>query len=99
MRQWTYQFCTEFGFFIMPNYVYPINSETMNYSYWKTHCQMFFSEDILPPKTDWYNQKYGGRNITGSNILFITASADPWRFAGIQTLNENQQKGMRAIEI
>eukprot|EP00356_Strombidium_inclinatum_P012118 CAMPEP_0170503182 /NCGR_PEP_ID=MMETSP0208-20121228/43922_1 /TAXON_ID=197538 /ORGANISM="Strombidium inclinatum, Strain S3" /LENGTH=81 /DNA_ID=CAMNT_0010782699 /DNA_START=1 /DNA_END=242 /DNA_ORIENTATION=+ len=81
MRQWTYQVCTEFGFYIVPNSIYGQVTDNMNSTFWRKRCEDLFTKDIPEPKSDWYNEKYGGLNITGSNIYFFTASEDPWRFA------------------
>lgn len=36
----------------------------------------------------------GGLNIGGSNIFFVNAVEDPWKYAGMQKLNTEQDKTM-----
>jgi hypothetical protein len=55
-----------------------MRSSSLNASYWIDFCKSVFSEDIATPAVDATNAHYGGLNITGKNIYFLTASEDPW---------------------
>ena len=88
-RQWTYQTCTEFGFF---------QTSSLN-----TTKQMFGNkfppEFFLKQCTDIFgikynanlteegiirtNMIYGGLNLVADNIVFVHGSIDPWHALGI----------------
>jgi len=39
---------------------------------------MDFGDESIRPDPQWVNYYYGGLNIQGDNIVFATASEDPW---------------------
>lgn len=41
-RQWTYQYCNEFGFFQTPNDDNPMRSQVLVESFWPDYCQRVF---------------------------------------------------------
>ena len=84
-RQWTYQYCSEFGFFQTPNDEHPMRSTALDMSYWPDYCQRVFGADI-PTKTDATNKHYGALDITGDNIFFLNGSEDPWQYAAMREL-------------
>lgn len=86
LRQWTYQYCTEFGFFQTPNPKYPMRSQRLDEHYWLDYCQRIFGRDLPPPHVDATNARYGGLNITGENIYFANAIEDPWQWAGMREI-------------
>jgi hypothetical protein len=100
MRQWTWQYCTEFGWFQEPNPVYSTRSEALSHTYWIEMCQRAFGTQIPLPAINKTNDYFGGLEITGDNIVFMTASEDPWQYAGMTKIhNPDTQKDMRAIHI
>jgi hypothetical protein len=86
-RQWTYQTCTEFGWYQ--------SSDQPGHPY-TGHFPVAYSEkmctDIFGPK---YNSKllergirmsninYGGKNIQVTNVIFVHGSIDPWHALGV----------------
>jgi hypothetical protein len=60
MRQWTWQYCTEFGWFQMANKEHPMRSKLINESYWVPYCQAIFGDSIGEPEVDYYIKRYGG---------------------------------------
>ena len=96
-RQWTYQYCNEFGFFQTPNDDYPMRSQVLVESFWPDYCQRVFGQEIIT-KTDETNAHYGGTNIRGDNIFFLNGSEDPWQFAAMTELRHpnTTQKTMTA---
>ena len=84
-RQWTYQYCNEFGFYQTPNDETPMRSETLVESFWPDYCQRIFGKE-MDASTDATNQHYGGLNIRGDNIFFLNGSEDPWQFAAMTEL-------------
>lgn len=78
IRQWTYQYCTEFGFFQIPNLSLPLRSDYINSAFWPDYCDRIYGTDrplIHVPDTNSY---YGGLEITGDNIVFVNSIEDPW---------------------
>ncbi|XP_064614979.1 putative serine protease K12H4.7 [Liolophura sinensis] len=86
-RQWTYQTCTEFGFFQ--------SSDTGNpQPFGKHFTQDFFINqctDIFGPKFNKEflsagiqatNMNYGGRLLNLTNIVYINGAVDPWHALG-----------------
>jgi hypothetical protein len=86
MRQWTWQYCTEFGWFQMANKEHPLRSSLINETYWVPYCQSIFGDTIGEPAVQYYIDRYGGLNITGKNIVFANAIEDPWQYAGMRQL-------------
>jgi len=78
IRQWTYQYCTEFAWFQIPNDQYPMRSESLKTEFWVDYCQRIFSKDIKLPAVKETNEHFGGLDIKGENIFFLTAGEDPW---------------------
>lgn len=100
MRQWTYQYCTEFGFFQIPNDKHPSRSQAIAPEYWLNLCKKVFSEDMKPPTVAEHNKKYGGLDIKGDNIFFFTAADDPWQYAGMTKIHDPiKQAGMKAFYV
>lgn len=101
MRQWTWQVCTEFGWFQVPNAKHPMRSNFVGPQYWSPFCEAVFgAEYASEPKVDFYNELYGGLDIQGSNIVFANAIEDPWQWAGMRQIHDPAtQSGMEAILI
>ena len=77
LRQWTYQYCNEFGFFQVPNDQQPMRSHFISYDFWPDYCSRVFGRKI-DTKSEWTNKHYGGLDIEGDNIFFLNGSEDPW---------------------
>ena len=101
MRQWTWQYCTEFAWFQVPNPDHPMRSSLINADYWVPYCQSIFGAGIGEPAVDFYVKKYGGLDITGDNIVYANAIEDPWQWAGMRQIKHplDTQKNQRAFLI
>ena len=77
LRQWTYQICTEFGFFMTPSLEQPMRSHFIDMNFWPDYCNRVFDKH-METETDRTNEHYGGLDIEGDNIFFINGSQDPW---------------------
>ena len=92
-----WQVCTEFGWFQVPNKVFPMRSQLLGPDYWLQFCKDVFADDVGPPNVDYYNSLYGGLDIQGSNIVFANAIEDPWQYAGMREIHDPAtQSGMVA---
>ena len=77
-----------------------MRSYTLDADFWLDYCQRIFSPEIAPPAVDATNNLYGGLEITGKNIYFLTASEDPWQFAGMKSIQDpDTQSEMKAWHI
>lgn len=104
IRQWSYQYCTEFGWYQMANTNQNLKfrSGLVSDKYFNDLCQDIFESKIkYGPAVAENNAWFHGLDITGSNILFMTASDDPWKHAGMIELKhpESSQKDMVAHHV
>ena len=92
-RQWTYQFCSSFGWLQTPSFPRHIRWEGMNLRYWKEYCEAVFDREWMPD-TEHINELFGGEEIAkhGSNIFFTQGEEDGWQWAGIRTNVYNNNK-------
>jgi len=84
IRQWTYQYCTEFGWFQVPSKIPTRSSILSGEANWLDYCKRIFGDEIKAPHVASTNAYYGGLEIPGKNIVFVTASEDPWQYAGLR---------------
>jgi hypothetical protein len=84
---WTWQYCTQFGYFQDSNLTNPnnlvsrfnnVSSEEQNY------CQNIFPYAPPTPNVSSIVSKYGGWKMTPSNVMFSNGEVDPWRTLGVQ---------------
>ncbi|RMJ08845.1 hypothetical protein BHE90_000662 [Fusarium euwallaceae] len=83
MRSWTYQTCTQWGYFQTgsgtPKYQLPLVSRLIDLEYNTIPCREAFNI-TTPPNVDSIN-KLGGLNFSFPRVAFIDGEADPWRAA------------------
>lgn len=87
-RQWTYQTCTEFGYFQTTNSKKTsIFSDKIQLDFYTEQCSQVFgiSTSEIATAINKTNKFYGGRNVTGTNIVFPNGSIDPWHALSIIT--------------
>lgn len=78
-RPWTYQYCTEFGFFQVPNDKNPMRAVTLlNHDYWAEMCQSLFNITLKINRTD---VEYYNGHVASTNTLFTNGGDDPWQWA------------------
>ncbi|VVD02766.1 unnamed protein product [Leptidea sinapis] len=99
-RQWTYQQCTEFGYFQTSTAVADLFGDNFPVDYEIRTCQDLFGtkfdKKFITSSIDWTNNYYGGQNIKARRVLFVQGSIDPWHVMGIY---KSQSKDMPAIFI
>ena len=100
LRQWSWQYCTEFGFFQTPNIEQPLRSQAINMDFWPDYCNRIFGTKI-ETKTKETNEYYGGLDIKGDNIFFLNGSEDPWQYAAMREVShpDTSQKTMHSAYI
>jgi pimeloyl-ACP methyl ester carboxylesterase len=81
MRQWTWQTCTELGYFQTAPSEKPLRSPNITVAYHLGVCQRLFGFGApRMPVVDRINADYGGAdNFTGTNVIFSNGDEDPWR--------------------
>ncbi|KAE8355086.1 serine carboxypeptidase S28-domain-containing protein [Aspergillus coremiiformis] len=92
---WTWQYCTEWGFY-QSNNVGPhsLLSRYQTLGYQQNICNNQFAQavanGILPPQaqTEALNKEFGGWTIRPSNTYFTGGEFDPWRTLSILTSEE-----------
>ena len=82
-RTWTYQYCTEFGWFQTASKVNRVRPFQVNDKYWIDQCQLIFpSIDMSqnPNMQQTLNAYGNGNQMDGTNIFFTNGSEDPWKW-------------------
>ncbi|RZC42670.1 serine protease K12H4.7 [Asbolus verrucosus] len=92
-RQWTYQTCTEFGFYQTSSYEPQIFGNQFPINFFIQQCTDIFGQiyddNFLEAAINRTNVLYGGLNIEVSNVVFVHGSIDPWHALGIiKTVDE-----------
>jgi hypothetical protein len=94
-RSWTYQYCTEFGFWQIPSKEHPMRpEELLGEEYWKDYCFDIFG---IHPSIKRSVTEFAGPHTAGSNVLITNGGEDPWQWA--TELNPDaslNQKGLMA---
>lgn len=93
-RQWTYQTCTEFGFYQTsdkPNFLF---GDKFPADFFVKQCTDIYGDsfnfDALNGGIDRTNIIYGALKPETSNVLYIHGSIDPWHALGLTETNKNQ---------
>lgn len=86
-RQWTYQTCTEFGWYQTSNLDQHPYTDQFNLTFFEQQCSDIFgakyNQDLLQRGIQRSNVMYGGKSIKVSNVVFVHGSFDPWHALGI----------------
>eukprot|EP01104_Vermistella_antarctica_P013245 TRINITY_DN3980_c0_g2_i1.p1 TRINITY_DN3980_c0_g2~~TRINITY_DN3980_c0_g2_i1.p1 ORF type:complete len:497 (-),score=109.39 TRINITY_DN3980_c0_g2_i1:49-1539(-) len=81
-RAWTYQTCTEFGYYQTgtgSNQPFP---SAINLEFYIQMCADIFGVPLVP-NAQWTNTYYGARDPTSTNTAWTNGSIDPWHALGI----------------
>lgn len=99
-RQWTYQTCTEFGWYQSSDTPSKAWGNIIPVRFFETMCTDIFgprfNEALLKRAVQDTNTYYGSTDIKASNIVFVHGSVDPWHAMGITNTSES---GLEAIYI
>merc|ERR1719210_2841834 len=93
-RQWTWQTCTEFGWYQTTNQESSVYGGSLPLDFFERWCQDAFGEDftheMLANNVANTNIEYGGFHPSVSNVVFVHGSIDPWHAMGVlEDLNED----------
>jgi len=81
-RQWTYQTCTEFGYFQTTDSPNQPFGNMVPLSFYTDVCRDAFGFNWLP-RINETNIYYGGNHPVGSRVLFVNGGLDPWHSLSI----------------
>lgn len=83
-RSWTWQYCTEFGYFQTVSKMHRMRPFQVDLQYWRDGCQYIFPaldyNETYPMITYTEDQYGGGNKMDGTNIFFTNGSEDPWKW-------------------
>ncbi|KAI0630671.1 serine carboxypeptidase S28-domain-containing protein [Trametes polyzona] len=90
-RSWMWQYCSEYGFYQRgdPNNPLSIETSFRSLERFQEECNTAFPQGLpRSPAVEKVN-KYGGWNMTPSNVLFTNGEFDPWRTMGLASIEPN----------
>ena len=87
-RQWTWQTCTEFGWYQTTNPTSGMFGNSLPLEYFEQECrdvfgQKEFSHENMEKYIASSNIEYGGFEPIVDNIVFVHGSMDPWHPMGV----------------
>uniref|UniRef100_A0A3B5L4H9 Serine protease 16 n=1 Tax=Xiphophorus couchianus TaxID=32473 RepID=A0A3B5L4H9_9TELE len=93
-RQWTYQTCTEFGFYqTCEDTTCPFSGMVTLQAQTKICSKVFgISQHSLPSRIAFTNSYYGGDNPNTYRVLYVNGGVDPWKeLSVVQDSSEGSQ--------
>ncbi|KAI9062583.1 hypothetical protein FKP32DRAFT_1573969 [Trametes sanguinea] len=90
-RSWMWQYCSEYGFYQRgdPNNPLSIETSFRSLELFQEECNAAFPQGLSPSPAVEKVNKYGGWNMTPSNVLFTNGEFDPWRTMGLASIEYN----------
>eukprot|EP00092_Neocalanus_flemingeri_P028013 GFUD01030416.1.p1 GENE.GFUD01030416.1~~GFUD01030416.1.p1 ORF type:complete len:490 (+),score=98.51 GFUD01030416.1:89-1558(+) len=86
-RQWTYQTCTEFGWYQSSDIPGNPWHGIIPVKFFEKMCSDIygpkFTMELLEKGIQETNSEYGGLNLKVNNVVFVQGSIDPWHAMGI----------------
>ena len=86
-RQWTWQTCTEFGWYQTTNQESNIYGSSLPLEFFEKWCQDAFgpefTHEMLEKSIAASNIEYGGFKPSVDNVVFVHGSIDPWHAMGV----------------
>jgi hypothetical protein len=86
-RSWTYQTCTEFGYFQTGESSSQPFSPLISLNSFLKQCVDAFG--TAGPNIDWTNDNYGSTDIASVNTVFTNGDVDPWHALGVTSGTPN----------
>lgn len=74
-RQWTYQYCTQFGLFQIPGKYHKLRLSILNHYWWETLCKDLFGVKLGLQRT---LDHFTGHKFAGTKTIFTNGIDDPW---------------------
>jgi hypothetical protein len=93
-RQWTYQSCTEFGFYQTSNDPDQMFGSHFPVDFFIKQCQdMYgskFDGNALVRDVERTNINYGAKNPSTTNVIYVNGKIDPWSALSLTTPSEDK---------
>lgn len=80
VRSWTYQTCTEFGYYQTGSSSAQPFSPLISLQSFLQTCADMFGIPNMTPNIEWTNEYYGSTGIQTTNTVFTSGSVDPVSF-------------------
>ncbi|KAJ7173751.1 peptidase S28 [Mycena filopes] len=99
-RSWMRQYCSEYGFYQRGDAQNPLSIETsfLSLELFQQQCSETFPDLPSAPQVQLVN-KYGGWNMTPSNIMFTNGEFDPWRTMGLASIESNSPQRKPTVSV
>ncbi|CDO68396.1 hypothetical protein BN946_scf184815.g43 [Trametes cinnabarina] len=100
-RSWMWQYCSEYGFYQRgdPNNPWSIETSFRSLELFQAECNSAFPRGLPPSPAVQNVNKYGGWNMTPSNVLFTNGEFDPWRTMGLASIESNSPMRTPSVAI
>ncbi len=99
-RQWTYQTCTEFGYYQSSDSSNQPFGSGFPLSFSTQQCTDIYGPEFTLATIEtgimWSLSNYGGYGFAGSNVVFPNGAVDPWHYLSVLS---NSGPGITAILI
>jgi len=87
-RQWTWQTCTEFGWYQTTNQPMEVFGRRLDLDFFESWCRLAFSEaefthERMAAEMAATNAEYGGFTPDVRDVVFVHGSIDPWHAMGV----------------
>ncbi|TBU61392.1 serine carboxypeptidase S28-domain-containing protein [Dichomitus squalens] len=98
---WMWQYCSEYGFYERgdPNDPLSIETSFRSLELYQEQCNMAFPQGLPSAPAVEHVNKYGGWNMTPSNVLFTNGEFDPWRTMGLASIESNSPQRTPSVAI
>ena len=98
-RPWTFQYCSEYGWFQVPSEDHVMRSTMLEHEYWYKMCARSFGKGMpVEPAAQQTRIDQGGWDISSSNIFFANGVEDPWKWATRMDSNETLNQVARVSD-
>lgn len=74
-RAWTYQYCTQYGFYQVPSKIHPMRMTILETNYWVDYCNELYGTSL---KISRAHNEFAGHHTSGSNTIITNGGEDPW---------------------
>jgi pimeloyl-ACP methyl ester carboxylesterase len=93
-RQWTYQTCTEFGFYQTSNDPKLLFGNRFPVEFFIKQCQDIFGERFneksLKRDVERTNLSYGAKRPGSTNVIYVNGNIDPWHKLSLTTSSSSR---------
>jgi hypothetical protein len=100
-RSWMWQYCSEYGYYQRGDPANPLSIETsfLSSDLFQQQCHQTFPNGLpSSPQVNNVN-KYGGWDMSPSNVMFSNGEFDPWRTMGLASIETNSPKRKPTVVI